>query len=746
MNSADLQENPARERLRLLKDRSFGAVMGVGGIAVILAIALIFIYLLYTVLPLFGSARVTAAADFSSPTSAPPRMVALDEYAEIGLIVGADGSYRFVSTASGDNLLSGRLVDDAARVSAVAAGAPAQRTLAAATQDGMVVIARADYTVSYPDDRRSITPKMSFPYGTAPLDVSVDGAAIEQFTAQANDDEASIAAITTGGRLVLLNVARQTSFLDDEVTLETTRADIASDVKNIDRIAMDIDQRELYTVSTQNVLSYYDISDKSNPVLVDRASLVADGARVTAFEFLSGGISVIVGDDRGRLTQWFPVRDRNNRYTLARVRELEAMPAAISHIGSEHNRKGFAAFDVAGNLGIYYATSDRQLAVAPTGSETIVTAAFAPRADAVLAADASGRLRMFEVRNPHPEVSWRALWGKVWYENRQEPEYIWQSSSASAEFEPKFSLTPLTFGTFKASFYSMLFAMPIAVFGAIYTAYFMSAPMRAIVKPSIEVMAALPTVILGFLAGLWLAPLIERELIGIFLTLIMLPAMILAAAFVWFRLPVHWRRSIPDGWEALLLIPVLCLSVWMSIVLGERIEAVWFGGNVTHWLHATYDISYDQRNSLVVGIAIGFAVIPTIFTISEDAVYSVPRSLTMGSLALGATPWQTALKVVLLTASPGIFSALMIGMGRAVGETMIVLMATGNTPIMDLNIFEGFRALSANIAVEMPESEVHSTHYRILFLAALVLFLVTFAVNTLAEIVRQRLRRKYASL
>jgi phosphate transport system permease protein len=88
----------------------------------------------------------------------------------------------------------------------------------------------------------------------------------------------------------------------------------------------------------------------------------------------------------------------------------------------------------------------------------------------------------------------------------------------------------------------------------------------------------------------------------------------------------------------------------------------------------------------------------------------------------------------------------MIGMGRAVGETMIVLMATGNTPIMDLNIFEGFRALSANIAVEMPEAEVASTHYRILFLAALVLFLVTFMVNTVAEVVRQRLRQKYSSL
>jgi phosphate transport system permease protein len=124
----------------------------------------------------------------------------------------------------------------------------------------------------------------------------------------------------------------------------------------------------------------------------------------------------------------------------------------------------------------------------------------------------------------------------------------------------------------------------------------------------------------------------------------------------------------------------------------------------------------------------------------------VPTHLINGSLALGATPWQTLMRVVLLTASPGIFSAVMIGLGRAVGETMIVLMATGNTPIMDMNIFEGMRTFAANIAVELPESEVDSTHYRILFLAALVLFLITFVFNTLAEVVRQRLRTRYGNL
>ena len=142
----------------------------------------------------------------------------------------------------------------------------------------------------------------------------------------------------------------------------------------------------------------------------------------------------------------------------------------------------------------------------------------------------------------------------------------------------------------------------------------------------------------------------------------------------------------------------------------------------------------------------GFAVTPIIFAIAEDALSNVPRNLVSGSLALGASRWQTVTRVVLPTASPGIFAAVMVGFGRAVGETMIVLMATGNTPIMELSPFNGFRTLSANIAVEIPEAPAGGTLYRTIFLAALLLFALTFVVNTVAELVRQRLRRKYSSL
>jgi len=152
--------------------------------------------------------------------------------------------------------------------------------------------------------------------------------------------------------------------------------------------------------------------------------------------------------------------------------------------------------------------------------------------------------------------------------------------------------------------------------------------------------------------------------------------------------------------------------------------------------------TYVQRNALIVGFVMGFAIIPIIFTIAEDALSAVPEHLRSASLGCGATPWQTATRVIIPTAMSGLFSATMIGLGRAVGETMIVLMAAGNTAVMDWNVFNGFRTLSANLAVELPEAVKDSTHYRTLFFAALVLFAMTFVLNTVAEAVRQRFRKR----
>jgi phosphate transport system permease protein len=233
---------------------------------------------------------------------------------------------------------------------------------------------------------------------------------------------------------------------------------------------------------------------------------------------------------------------------------------------------------------------------------------------------------------------------------------------------------------------------------------------------------------------------------GLFVLPFLMTAAILATLALWRTVPVRLRGRWRAGTEVFLLIPGILAAATVAFALGGLIEARLLGGDYRGWLLSALGLTYDQRNSLVVGLAMGFAVVPIIFTIAEDSLSNVPQHLRAGSLAMGATRWQTAIRIVLPTASPGIFSAIMIGFGRAIGETMIVLMATGNTPVMDANIFSGFRALSANIAVELPEAPEGGTLFRVLFVAAFLLFCLTFVINTVAEVVRLELRQRYRYL
>lgn len=731
-----------RRRWREIKDYAARYYVAFGGISVIISIVLIFFYLVYAVIPLFRSAQVAPITQYSAPggSAGDTLYLALNEYNDIGLRLTHRGRVIFFTTSDGKVILETRLpIPEGATVTSFAAGDPSGRAVLYGLSDGRVLFFRPAYPISYPQGIRTVIPKLEYPLGRKPLAIDPKGQPLRLVSVQSDESQTTIAALTADGRLILVN-------LDQEEGADpiTTALDLSP--LKVTHMVLNVQQKELYLADTQGYISDYRIGDQKSPSLVQRVKAVPAGAQITALSFLTGGISLLVGDSSGQIAQWFPVRDENNHDALEQIRTFKSQQAPITAIAPEYARKGFLAADALGYVGIYHTTAHRTLKIKRLSKIPLSAIGIAPRANAMLVSDFQGDVQFLKIDNAYPEVSWQALWGKVWYESRQKPEFIWQSSSASNDYEPKFSLTPLAFGTFKAAFYAMLFAIPIAIMGAIYAAYFMEAKMRGLVKPTIEIMAALPTVILGFLAGLWLAPVVEKNLSGIFALLLLLPLSIFISAYLWHRLP-HWvRHWVPDGWEAALLIPVVIGVGILAIALNKPLEAALFGGDMPLWITTHLGITYDQRNSLVVGFAMGFAAIPLIFSISEDAIFSVPKHLTTGSLALGATPWQTLVRVVLLTASPGIFSAVMIGLGRAVGETMIVLMATGNTPIMDFNPFEGFRTLSANIAVEMPEAEVNSTHYRILFLAALVLFMVTFVVNTLAEIVRQRLRKKYSGL
>jgi phosphate transport system permease protein len=733
---------------RHIKDVATRYLMAFGGIGVIIAIVLIAFYLLYVVIPMFKSAHIESIATYSVPgTSGNTLLYAMEEQREVGLRVNNEGQAVFFSTKNGEirKTVDFNIPSDVS-ITTVTTGDQTQRMVGLGLSNGSVLIFQHEYAVTYPDDVRLITPDIYFPFGDQPIQVDETGEPIKQLSVQYDGEQATIATHDSKAQINLINFVKEESFLSDEVEITREESVIAIDNEEIIDLKLDIEQRELYVADKLGNVYYYDVTNKTEPRLVQKVRAVDDNVDITAIEFLAGGISILIGDSTGQIAQWFPVRDEENNYTLQQIRTFNKQKAPITAIAPEFSRKGFVAIDESGEMGIYHTTAHRTVLLKQIDDHALNKIILSPRANAALVENDKGELQYWHIDNEHPEISFKSIWGKVWYESRDKPEYIWQSSSASSDFEPKFSLTPLAYGTFKAAFYAMLFAIPLAILGAMYTAYFMAPKMRQIVKPTIEIMEALPTVILGFLAGLWLAPFVETHLPGMFVLIIFVPLSIVLAAAVWEFVPDHIKHKVPDGWEAALLMPVVILAATISIGISQPIENLFFAGNLPLWLSTEMGIAYDQRNSMVVGFAMGFAVIPTIFSISEDAVYSVPKHLTTGSLALGATPWQTITRVILLTASPGIFSAVMIGLGRAVGETMIVVMATGNTAIMDMSIFEGFRAMSANIAVEMPETEVNSTHYRILFLGALVLFAITFFFNTIAEVVRQRLRTKYSSL
>ncbi len=736
-------------RFRSVKDRLARWGVAVGGISVIAAILLIFLYLLYEVLPLFKGADIERVATYpvlQVEAGGDTLYMAIEEQSELALRVDSKGNLIFFNAKNGQVKQQLSLpVPTGAVITSLAEADPGTREIVVGFSSGEVIVFKHSYRITYPDDIRQITPHIEYPYGDEPIMLGVSGSPIEQISVRDGDDALVLAGSSQAGiHVTVFNKA--IDFLSEEVTLQEEQLQLPGLPGEVKRLLVDPEQRWLFATLSGNRLAVLDLRDRDQPIINSVLAVTSGGAEITDIDFLLGGISLLVGDSDGNIGQWFLLRDDSNNYSLQNVRNFKLGFDAITAIVPEHRRKGFVAADSSGHVGLYHATAHRSLLTESMSSGEIDLMAISPRANALLFANGEGELEFWSMLNEHPEISWSVLWDKVWYENYSEPDYIWQSSASTNDFEPKMSLMPLAFGTLKAAFYAMLLATPLAICGAIYTAYFMAPAMRRKVKPAIELMEALPTVILGFLAGLWLAPLVEDTLPGIFALLILVPFCIVLFGFLWAQLPDKLRLFIPDGWHAALLIPVVLLSGAFALGMSEQMELWFFNGNMRSWLSSELGVSYDQRNALVVGLAMGFAVIPTIFSITEDAIFSVPKHLSYGSLALGATPWQTLTRVVLLTASPGIFSAVMIGMGRAVGETMIVLMATGNTPIMDANIFEGMRTLAANIAVEMPETEVGSSHYRVLFLAAMVLFLFTFVVNTFAEVVRHRLRKKYSSL
>ncbi len=727
-------------------DRFARYIITVGGLAVIFSVILILFLIARVTFPLFQQPSVRQVAQFNLANPAASRVLAtgVDEYLENLFLVGGDGSFVFYDPRSGqtvERLAAAPPAEGLRVVDAEQFGAARYNLL---WNDGSLTMEQVRFRARFDaEGRRSFERSLVRLGSLGPLPEG-----LPQRTLARGSAEGGLVRVTLQAdqRLrVDQHLVSEDLFGDQTTEHYDFYLETVAPGEKITALTMDEQGTALYAGTDQGSLLRWDLSEPGEGVLKDRLPAFTDRRAITALGLVYGDISLAVGDALGGVSTWFPVASAasGGEKRLQRIHTLIGHGSAIQSLVPSRRDKSLLSIDADGIVHLDHMTSERHL-LRLGQDRPLRHLAISIRGDGLFAIDGQGRALVWRVNNPHPEVSWRTLFGKVWYENYNEPVYAWQSSSASDDFEPKLSLTPLIFGTIKGTLYAMLFAVPLALFGAIYTSQFGNDRLRGIIKPAVEIMAAIPSVIIGFLAALWFAPLLDKSVPALFLTLLLIPAFLLAAVVVWQMLRKRpFFKRIEKGHEFLLLIPVLLAAVVAAWQLGPVLEAWLFGGNFNLWLFSEAGSRYDSRNNIVIAFALGFAVIPIIFTIAEDALSNVPHSLKAASLALGASRWQTVWRVILPSASPGIFAGTMIGFGRAIGETMIVLMATGNTAIMDWSIFNGMRPLSSNIAVEIPEAPVAGTLYRVLFLSAVFLFIMTFVLNTVAEVVRQRLRKKY---
>jgi phosphate transport system permease protein len=833
-------------------------VITVGGLLVIVAVLGIMVFLFRVVAPMLAPGEEVGSVSYTVPDMENTVWINADEFQSLATAVSATGDVTVFHVHTGE-VVARRQFDFAGREVTAVGGVLTRDRVAFGFDDGSIQFATIGFDnksvprAQVPDDMRRLDERdlvsgeqifsqvRTGDYRTIIPVTELEGT--EQVSERrivaidyrigGTPERPTLAVITVDsagvGRVSNSSVRR--NLMTGEETVSTTSSELPPmdlpDGVSVSSVLLASGGDRAFIATDDGAVYRFDIRDTDKPVLAERFRVFDADVGISSMIFLNGELALVVGGENGAVDVFFRLQPEAARgsdgFAMVRSRTHERQGGAVNAMSEAIRDKTLVTLAEDGSVWVRYSTSDQVLSRYQRTSDPSVPARpmLFPRSDGVLLVDERGNVDGWQYANPHPEISLRVTFGKLWYEGYSEPSYTWQSTSGTDLFEPKFSLVPLIAGSLKAAFYAMLFATPIALMAAIYTSEFVHRGVRATVKPVMELMESLPTVVLGFIAALVLAPLVEEWIAAVLLGFIAVPLGLMLGAFGWQMLPTKlalrydgfpkfllmglaivatafiayqlgplFERALFDGdfkaWTAgagtgtpfmfLLQLPVAYLLVawgfrrlvghhWRDLLrhrdraAAGRLDALRWVGLLAAAVALSYLVAvtltaigydprggivdtYQQRNALVVGFVMAFAVIPNIYTLAEDALNSVPSHLRAGSLATGATPWQTAIWIVLPTAASGVFSAVMMGMGRAVGETMIVVMAAGNTPIMEWNIFSGLRTLSANIAIELPEAVKDGTNYRVLFLAALTLFIMTFVINTVAELIRQRFRKR----
>jgi phosphate transport system permease protein len=842
-----------------------------GGVGTIVAVTLILAFLLWVAFPLLSGASLEERVASESGGRRDVLAAGLDEYRRIGWTLGRDGRIAIFRADDGTRLGDARLFGEADAPTAWSF--PAGETeFAFGYRDGTIRTGRVGFALkilagdAVPAELKGLAKghvarlgdgiaeglgegRVSVRTLAASLDEPVPAATaaihLLDVSVFRKEDEVvghAFATLSADGGLAVQTESVRENMLTGEKVKSLTTAELPYGAHPgrapPAHVLLSAVGNGVCVVWRDGFLERYDATDPAKPRLAETARLVEPGVEVTAFGSLAGKTTMVVGDTRGHVNAWFVIKPEGagtvDGGILVRGHGLEGNAARVTAFGASARARLLAVGYDDGQVLVFFVTGERVLASAPPRAGAVSAVAFAPKQDGVLVAGAGG-LRIYDFDAKYPEAAPSQLLGEVWYEGYPAPERAWQSTGGT-DAEPKLGIWPLVFGTLKGTLYSILIAAPIALLAAVYTSEFLEARRRARIKATIEMMASLPSVVLGFLAALVIARFVEHALTTTIAAFALVPFCLLLGARLWQLLPqglalrmsglprvaaiavataagllaaaalggpleralfsgrAHDGKEMADvrAWLADpkfgdaaggLMVLLLPLAVFAVAVVSTLFVAPWLRRVSTGWsplrcagadlvryllaaaaavgaawlvavlladsgvdARAGFLGRYEQRNALIVGFVMGFAIVPIIYTLAEDALSSVPVALRAASLGAGATHWQTAFRVVIPTAMSGLFGALMVGLGRAVGETMIILMASGNTPIDQWNAFNGFRSLSANIAIEMMEAAKNGALYRTLFVTALVLFGMTFVVNTAAEMVRRRFRKRFAQL
>lgn len=735
-----------------------------GGIAIIVAVFFIFVFIGWKVVPLFRGAEV----DIADTLLLPDREIesfGIDEWQEVPYFITPDGEIFFVDLDLPSKQHENR------GIFTVNIDAPedfpvssfyhdmARDRIFLGAEDGRFLIHEIKYTATYPADQpgRIIVPSVeSLPI----FQLGVEGMPIRQLFYSTSGNRRMVAGIQEvngENELHVLTLSQRRTVMGLGPLQIGDRFNLTEQLRDTPEHILIPGTADMIIVGYANgEVDYFALSGGQFEARQTFTPFegIAENPAIDRMEYVLGDESILFFSPEGHLVAWnlaFLEEIATRRFIQSKV--FEPLTDRIrTYSPSRRNKTFLMTYGDTASLRLLTTTGTRW---ETTLEFTPRRALIAPRYNALYLLDEDNNMRIFTMEDDHPIAGFQTYFAKIQYEGRPGRIYDWQSDG-DAEFERKLSMVPLIIGTLKGTVYAMFVAVPVALLSAIYVSQFLRPSLKKIIKPTMEIMASLPSVILGFFAGMWLSPLISNNVPSVMMAILGLFAGTLAMGLVWSNLPNRLRLIVPNGLEFIVVMIPALLVGWIGWQSGQMVENWLFlqyddvldreVGSFRMWVVEALGWDFETRNALVVGFAMGFAVIPIIFTISEDSLSNVPQSFMSGSLALGASRWQTAIRIVLPTASAGIFSALMIGFGRAIGETMIMVMATGNAVVQDFNPFTGMRTLSANIAVEISEAEQNGTLYRTLFLCAFLLFVFTFTLNTIAEVLRQWLRKKYRAV